>query len=67
MIGPTNVEITASFEGFSPSADEDDTGIGFGYEKALGSTSSIAVEYILYNHSSGVGVDAFNISYINYF
>ena len=66
MIGPTNVELTGSAGGFSASIDDDDTGIGFGYEKALG-TSSFSVDYIIYNDNSGIDVNAINLGYVNYF
>ena len=66
MIGPTNVELTGSFGGLSASIDDNDTGIGFGYEKTL-STFSITVDYIIYNDSSGVEVDAINVGYVSYF
>ena len=66
MIGPTNVDLTGSLGGFSASADDDDTGIGFGYEKALG-TSSFSVDYIIYNDNSGVDVTAFSLGFVNYF
>ncbi|HUV20602.1 MAG TPA: outer membrane beta-barrel protein [Gammaproteobacteria bacterium] len=60
MIGPTNVEITASAGGGSLSADDNDTGIGFGFENNLG-TSSIFVDYIIYNDNDGVDVYAINL------
>jgi hypothetical protein len=60
MIGPTNVEITASYGGVSLSADDNDTGIGFGFENNLG-TSSIFVDYIIYNDNDGVDVYAINL------
>ena len=66
MIGPTNVELTGSFGGISVSADDDDTGIGFGYEKDLGG-SSISIDYITYNSNSGIDVTAFNLGFVNYF
>ena len=66
MIGPTNVDLTGSLGGFSASADDDDTGIGFGYEKALG-TSSFSVDYIIYNDNSGVDVTAFSLGFVNYY
>lgn len=66
MVGPTNVELTGSAGGFSLSADDDDTGFGFGYEKRL-STHSISVDYIMYNDNSGVDVSAINLGYVSYF
>jgi hypothetical protein len=62
MIGPTKVEITGSVGGVSISADDNDTGIGFGFEKDLG-TSSILVDYIIYNDNDGVDVYAINLGY----
>ena len=35
MIGPTNVELTGTLGGLSISADDDDTGIGFGFERSI--------------------------------
>jgi hypothetical protein len=60
MIGPTNVELTGSAGGLSISADDNDTGIGFGFENNLG-TSSIFVDYIKYNDNDGVDVYAINL------
>jgi hypothetical protein len=60
MIGPTNVELTGSVGGFSISADDDDTGIGLGFERDLG-TSSFFVDYIRYNDDEGVDVYAINL------
>lgn len=66
MIGPSNVELTASLGGVSISADDDDTAMGFGFEKEL-ETSSISLDYIRYNDNSGVDVYAFNVGFVNYF
>jgi len=66
MIGPTNVELTGEFGGFSISADDDDTGIGFGFEKAIDSYS-ISVDYIIYNDNSGIDVSAINLGFVSYF
>ena len=65
-IGPTSVELTGTFGGISVSADDDDTGIGFGFEKSMG-TRSISVDYIIYNDNSGVDVSAINLGFIRYF
>ena len=66
MIGPTNVKLTRVFGGFSISADDDDTGFGFGFEKAIDSYS-ISVDYIIYNDNSGVDVSAINLGFVSYF
>lgn len=66
MIGPTNVEITASLGSISVSMDDDDTGIGFGYEKDLGG-SSMSIDYIKYNNNTGVDVSAINLGFVSYF
>jgi len=66
MIGPTKVELTGEFGGFSISADDDDTGFGFGFEKAIDSYS-ISVDYIIYNDNSGVDVSAINLGFVSYF
>lgn len=66
MIGPTNVELTGSFGGISASADDDDTGIGFGYEKSSGA-SAFSIDYIIYNDNTGVDVTAINLGFVNYF
>jgi hypothetical protein len=67
MIGPSNVELTASFGGFSASIDDDDTGIGFGFEKTLASDSVISVDYIAYYDDFGLDVSAINLGFVNYF
>ena len=66
MIGPTSVELTGTLGGLSISADDDDTGIGFGFEKSMG-THSISVDYIIYNDNSGVDVSAINLGFVRYF
>lgn len=60
MIGPTNVELTGSAGGLSISADDNDIGIGFGFEKNQGA-SSFFVDYIKYNDDEGVDVYAINL------
>ena len=66
MIGPTNVELTGTAGGISMSVDDDDTGIGFGYEKALGNYS-LSVDYIIYNDNSGAEVNALNLGFVRQF
>ena len=66
MFGPTNVELTGSAGGFSASADDDGTGVGFGFAKDLGS-NSVSVDYINYYDDNGVEVYAFNLAYVSYF
>jgi len=67
MIGPTNTEITASSGGISISTDDNDTGIGFGYEKTLENNRSFSIDYITYNNNSGVDVNAINLGLVTYF
>ncbi|MCH8177917.1 MAG: porin family protein [Proteobacteria bacterium] len=66
MIGPSNVDLTGTLGGFSASADDSDTGFGFGYEKAL-DTFSISVDYITYFDDFGVDVNAINLGFVTYF
>ena len=66
MIGPTNVELTGTLGGLSISADDDDTGIGFGFEKFM-DNHSISVDYIIYNNNAGVDVSAINLGFVRYF
>ena len=66
MVGPTNVELTGTFGGFSASVDDDDTGFGFGYESKLNS-HSFTIDYIMYNNNTGVDVSAINVGYVSYF
>ena len=66
LVGPTNVELTGSLGGFSISADDNDTGIGIGYEKSMDSYS-ILVDYIIYNDNSGVDVSAINLGFVKHF
>ncbi len=66
MIGPSNVDLTGTLGGFSASADDSDTGFGFGYEQALGAYS-ISVDYISYFDDSGVDANAINVGFVTYF
>ena len=66
MIGPSNVDITGTVGGFSASADDSDTGLGFGFEKSL-DTFSISVDYITYFDDFGVDISAFNVGFVGYF
>ena len=63
MIGTTNTEITGSLGGFSVSADDDDTGMGIGFEAPNGFT----VDYIIYNDNDGIDVTSINIGFTSYF
>ena len=49
-----------------PTANDDDTGIGFGFEKTL-DTFSISVDYITYYDKLGIDVNAFNLGLVTYF
>jgi len=62
MIGPSNVELSASSGGASGSADDSDTGIGFGFE-----TGSYTVDYINYYDKNGETFSAINLGFVNYF
>ena len=66
MFGLTNVELTGTLGGVSVSADDDDTGIGIGFEKAI-DTYSILADYIIYNDNSGVDVSAINLGFSRHF
>ncbi|MDH5394450.1 MAG: porin family protein [Gammaproteobacteria bacterium] len=66
MIGPTNVELSGEMGGVTVSVDDDDTGIGFGFEKILGAYS-VTADYILYNDNDGADVSAINIGFVGYF
>ncbi len=66
MFGLTKVELTGTLGGVSVSADDDDTGIGIGFEKAIDSYS-ISVDYVIYNDNSGVDVSAINLGFFRHF
>ncbi len=66
MIGPSNVELTASLGGVSASVDDNGTGIGFGYEKTL-DTYSISIDYIKYYSEQDARFDAINVGLVTYF
>ncbi len=66
LYGPTNVELTGSSGGTSLSADDDDTGVGFGFETEL-DTVSFFVDYITYFDDEGVDVDSINLGIVGYF
>lgn len=70
MIGPTNVELTGTLGGFSISADDSGTGIGFGFEKTLRSDAAFSIDYIKYTdefEGFSVDVDAINLGFVKYF
>ena len=66
LVGPTNVEVTGSSGGTSISADDDDTGIGFGFETPLESVSFF-VDYITYYDDDGVDATSINLGVVSYF
>ncbi|MCP4979652.1 MAG: porin family protein [Gammaproteobacteria bacterium] len=66
LIGPTNVELTGSSGGTSLSADDSDTGTGFGFETQL-ETVSLLVDYIKYFDDDGVDVTSINLGVLWYF
>jgi hypothetical protein len=66
LFGSTNVELTGSSGRTSLSADDDDTGIGFGFETEL-DTVSLFVDYITYFDDDGVDVNSINIGVVGYF
>ena len=66
VVGPTNVELTASVNSASASADEDGTGFGFGFQTKLDSYSFF-VESISYYDDDGVEVDSINLGISSYF
>ncbi len=60
LAGPTNVELTGEVGGFSVSADDDDTGIGFGFETQL-TSARLFFDYITYNNNDGADVSSLNL------
>ena len=66
LVGPTDVELTGSAGGTSVSVDDDDTGIGFGFETPLESVSFF-VDYITYFDDDGVDVTSINLGVVSYF
>jgi len=66
VFGPSNVELTGTYAGFSASADDDGTAFGFGFEKGFGS-GAFTVEYINYYDDKGVEVTSFNFGMLSYF
>ena len=66
LIGPTNVDLTGSVDGFSITGDDNDTGTGFGFETQL-ETLSFSVDYITYFDDDGVDVNSINFSLGSYF
>ena len=66
MFGPTNVELTGTYGGFSASTDDDDTGIGFGFEKGFGA-NAFTIDYITYYDKDGAEVYSINFGIASYF
>jgi len=67
MVGPTDVEVSATVGFFQIIADDTDTGTGFGiqFDNAAGATW--ALDYITYFDDLGAEISSFNISFIGYF
>ena len=66
LYGPTNVELTGSSGGTSLSADDDDTGTGFGFETRL-ETVSLFVDYITYYDDDNIDTTSINLGIVSYF
>ena len=66
LIGPSNVELTGSAGGLSISGDDDDTGVGFGFETEL-DTVSFFIDYITYFDDDDVEVTSINLGVVSYF
>ena len=66
LAGPSNVELTGSFGGLSISGDDDDTGIGFGFETELDSVSFF-IDHITYFDDDDVEVTSINLGAVFYF
>ncbi len=64
MVGPSDVELTGSSGGISISADDSDTGIGFGFETPLDSGAFFQFDYIRYFDDDGVDVIGINFGYL---
>lgn len=66
LYGNADTELTGSSGGLSLSADDDDTGIGFGIQVPL-DTTSISIDYIKYFDDDGVEVDSINLGLTSHF
>jgi len=60
LAGPTNVELSADVSGITFSADDNDTGFGFGFETQL-TSARLFFDYITYNDNDGADVSSLNI------
>ena len=66
MAGPTNVELTGEAFGISASADDDDMGIGFGFQKEFGK-NAFSIDYVNYYDDDGIDVFSINLGYVIFF
>lgn len=66
MVGPSNVELTASLSNVTFSTDDDDTGIGFGIQFALDKSTAVHVEHITFFDKDDVEVTGLNIGFVGY-
>ncbi len=66
MFGSTNVELTGTYNDYSVSTDDDDTGTGFGMEFNL-DQGAFFIDYIKYYEGNGVDVGSVNIGYTAHF
>lgn len=64
MLGPSDVEVTGSSGGVSISADDSDTGIGFGFETPLDAGGFLHFDYIRYFDDDGVEAVGLNFGYM---
>jgi len=66
MAGPSQVKLKASNGAASISADDDDVGVGLGYEHNF-DTYGFTIDYVQYYNKNNVDVGAVNIGLIGYF
>lgn len=67
MAGRADVELTGTSGGLSLSADDDDTGIGFGIQVPAGNNAYYAFDYIKYYDKDGVEAVGLNFGYVGHF
>jgi hypothetical protein len=66
MAGPSNLQLTPSFNRYPVGMDKDDSGAGVGLEVGIDS-GALFIDYINYFEDDGVEAKAVNIGYTRYF
>jgi hypothetical protein len=66
MAGPSRVDLKGTAGGVSASVDDDDIGVGLGYEHYFESYG-FTIDYIQYYDNNNVDVGAVNIGLVGYF